>query len=106
MSETLQAFYVAYKQWLDDGAPINDLAFDREDGLCWCLNMYLMQSDSLLNSEKSVIREEMTNQFIEANLDESYPFGPRNVFTRDEINAAMHLNKKRIAWVNNHQPKE
>lgn len=91
MSDNLKAFYQAYSEWLDEGAP-DGYMFDRLSGLCynlWCWSDY---TDGLCS--------EMKQQFRKAGLDTEYPFDETREAYLECDN--MHLNPRRVAWVKEH----
>lgn len=98
MSKTLQDFYLAYAQWLADGAP-EQKPFSSWNGLCHTLFMFCVKSGSdheLANQTKA----EMLSQFVDAGLNETYPFD-LDSFAYEESGRQYecHLNPKRIQWV-------
>lgn len=94
-SQELHNFYLAYKKWLDDGAP-EGKPFSRTFGLCYSIIQY-SRKDHL----GSILTDEITKQFIDARLQNKYPFG-KMVYEQEHEYRTMHLNKKRIKWVNDH----
>lgn len=91
MSEELKAFYKAYAEWLDSGAP-DRKPFRHRKGLCYSLDEW-----SDYNFDLS---DEMQQQFIDAGLSCLYPFDEdSSVFRLDEN---KHLNPARVAWVRKH----
>lgn len=95
MSETLKAFYQAYLEWVESGAP-DGLPFERHAGLCYNLRHCFIYPTGL----NEALRE-MEGQFIEAGLDESFPFGRDNFYKR-LYGDSQHKDRKRIAWVRKH----
>ena len=89
-SPELTKFYRDYLDWVDRGAPW-DAPFDPSCGLCTnCSNHY----------EESVY-EEMVQQFIDAGLHKTWPFGER-AYEYYSDKDTMHLDERRIAWVRSH----
>lgn len=89
-SKELTAFYDAYLNWLERGAPNYD-PFKRSLGLCNNLRRWM-------GIVGSAARHEMTTQFKAAGLDESYPFDPTEPYGLD----FKHDNPARIEWVRAH----
>lgn len=91
-SKELTAFYRAYKQWLDDGAPDKD-PFHRCCGLCVSVEDFI--------TEPFTVEEELHYQFKDAGLNPDYPFGEWNYEYRSS-NWEQHLDPLRIKWVEDH----
>ena len=91
MSDELKAFYKAYCEWIDSGAPQRN-PFCRSAGLCLSLD-YFSDGDSDL-------AEEMYEQFISHGLNGDYPFDKDSFSYRNDAN--KHLNKDRLLWVRKH----
>ena len=88
MSDELKAFYKAYCEWLDAGAPQRK-PFSRGVGLCLSLDYFSGGNPDLL--------EEMYKQFISHGLNGDYPFDKDWFSYRNDAN--KHLNKDRVSWV-------
>lgn len=95
MSEELKQFYVAYKEWLDAGAP-DGRPFERCRGLC--PNLKAFYDNSGLASD---LRVEMCSQFSKAGLSEIYPFGSID-YKRRRRTETQHLHPLRVRWVEEH----
>lgn len=94
-SEELTAFYRAYAEWLDDGAP-NGQPFFRSFGLCSALDEFLGRT-----KKKWQIKHEMLQQFEAAGLHANYPFGYAEYYRRME-KGTVYLQSKRVKWVREH----
>ena len=98
-SPRLTAFYNAYHDWLEAGAPIeNSYEFSRHWGLCTSIIF-------CSNSKYCASAAEMTRQFKMAGLDKFYPFG-ENEYETGSSSDTQHLDKNRIAWVKAHLTNE
>lgn len=100
MSEELKAFYIAYRDWLDAGAP-NYEPFARHDGLCSNIGrLYKVEKpgDTTLRRR---LRDELSAQFRAARLDSTFPFGERSYHMRHDKDS-QHLHKPRVKWVREH----
>ena len=91
-SKELTAFYRAYKQWLDDGAPDSE-PFYRSCGLCSSVEDVI--------TEPFIVERELNCQFKDAELNPEYPFGGANYASRTQ-NKEQHLDPLRIKWVEDH----
>lgn len=92
--KTLQDFYDSYAQWLKDDAPEGN-PFFRACGLCSNLYFFGGCDDDLCY--------EMSQQFLEADLSDEYPFNGDWDNYVDEINRGeTHLNEARRKWVFDH----
>jgi hypothetical protein len=109
-SDELTAFYQAYVDWLDVGAPEtvlhpkNPFEFLRGVGLCGNLRLFCFQHSCY--GHHTMYAGEMIRQFVEAGLDKQYPF---NRYSKDENSMSIemrqdtcHINPKRLQWAKNH----
>lgn len=98
MSPELTAFYQAYNQWLEAGAPEEDPNFFRGAGLCANLNNWADWR------QRANLRWELEKQFQRAELDPFYPFNNESYSEYSiESNAMLsYLNPQRVAWVKAH----
>ena len=95
----LTAFYNAYHDWLEAGAPAkNKYGFKRYLGLCSNIK-------DGMNSKYILEECEMKSQFEKAGLCEIYPFG-EDAYNVGNMADAQHLDKNRIAWVKAHLTEE
>lgn len=95
MSEQLKAFYKAYAEWLDAGAPHSE-TFDRTCGLCNALEEFSECDYKLL--------KEMQQQFTDAGLNWDFPFDEGWKAYHYDDN--KHLNASRVEWVRKHAEEE
>lgn len=95
-SEDLTAFYQAYLEWVEDGAPErNGLGFCRMFGLCHNASKYAMNR---LRDDQSIWFE-MQAQFKGVGLEEYYPFGGREAYISEDD---CTKNYQRMKWVRDH----
>lgn len=94
-SPLLRAFYVAYRNWLLEGARYSSI-FSCKEGLC--ANGYDFFSSIGVNH--APLLEELHAAFTAAGLDEKLPFNvsPQH-FEAESARGECHLNPARIAWV-------
>lgn len=94
-SPLLRAFYVAYRNWLLEGARYSSI-FSCKVGLC--ANGYDFFRSIAVNHEP--LLEELHAAFTAAGLDEKLPFNdsPQH-FEAESARGECHLNPARIAWV-------
>lgn len=98
MFNQLAEFYEAYSDWIDAGAPESE-PFSRRVGLCGSLCSHLA-SKGCRFPERDMALQLMKSQFIKAGLSRDYPFNNAdNPYCLESIDAAIHTNKNRIAWV-------
>ena len=94
--KTLEGFYQAYLDWLDNGAPPYR-PFSRGLGLCSNLRYYTGVENIFVLTR---LERQLSDQFEDAGLSSAYPFGEEAFdLCLDENN--MHLDPNRIAWVKN-----
>ncbi|EGZ5696011.1 hypothetical protein JJD90_003454 [Salmonella enterica] len=100
----LYDFYVAYNQWLKNGAQETEgEGFIRGVGLC--ANVYDYFESIGADSEAAL--EQLHADFVASGLNESLPFNVDNVHYHDEcLHDRCHLNSARVAWVEKHCIKE
>lgn len=112
-SDELTAFYQAYRDWVNAGAPIdcqetddNQYGFSRGSGLCSNLRYYC--SNYGCYGVRNTYVSEMQGQFYRAGLHIRYPFNATPHHYQIEMGKdACHLNKERMQWVIDHcEPKE
>lgn len=104
MSDFLKQFYRDYRDWLLADAPVkNKFDFTRSSGLCANLHSYVCLHGIMRDLSFMV---EMEQQFADAGLRDLIPFNRTkegDVSYRNESEeSTCHLNKKRIAWVEEH----
>ena len=98
MFNQLAEFYEAYSDWIDAGAPESE-PFSRRVGLCGSLCLYLTGKGCICPVRDMALKL-MKSQFIKAGLSRDYPFNnAENSYYVECINATIHTNKNRIAWV-------
>ena len=103
-SKELTAFYNAYNDWLEAGAPDkNEYSFSRRDGLCFLLYQFFDKVGETCDNACRISKE-MKNQFVSAQ-SEVYPFGMSNYYERAKNNT-QHLDPIRIRWVKAHLTEE
>lgn len=106
---TLRHFYMAYANWLLDGAP-DGKPFDRGKGLCSSVEDFV---ENKLGTSRDLAQEisiAMGNQFKGAGLDFNYPFSDKNdrwvnpssQYQTEYVSKSIHLNPHRIMWVFRH----
>lgn len=104
-SKELTAFYNAYNDWLEAGAPEeNEYNFHRHGGLCYNI-IYI---GAIAYGTKKLVGElipELKEQFEKAHLDKDYPFG-RWIYLVARYNDTQHLDPNRIRWVKSHLTEE
>ena len=88
-SSELLAFYRAWLEWAEQGAPA-DAMFDRSAGLCASLKVY--------SGNTRRLGEELMVQFYSAGLSTLYPFGEL-AFDRGRRWRSMHADPERVQWV-------
>ena len=98
-------FYEAWLSWAENGDEtglIMEGVFSSSVGLCGNLEYWLYGLD--LPEESWYLVDdtitELNNQFIEAGLCETYPFG-RKAYLLDSENASQHTDRDRLRWVKN-----
>lgn len=100
MSPELKAFYRAYRDWLDAGAPEFE-PFARFDGLCCNISrLYRLEKPGDMELRKR-LRDELGAQFRAAGLSDTFPFGERSYYLRHDKDS-QHLHKPRVKWVREH----
>ena len=98
-SKELTAFYNAYNEWLEAGAPEeNKYGFSGYDGLCCSIVVYT-------RTPFSKIAVEMESQFAGAKLSKTYPFTRSNFIDRYD-SGTLHLDPNRRRWVKTHLTEE
>ncbi|EFC2694268.1 TPA: hypothetical protein HLZ03_19105 [Escherichia coli] len=100
----LYDFYVAYNQWLKNGAPETEgELFVRYFGLC--SNAYSYFESIGAYGEDAA--EQLRTDFIANGLDELLPFNEDSAHYKEECRfERCHLNLGRVAWVEKHCMKE
>lgn len=97
-SPELTAFYNAYNDWLEAGAPDeNKYDFSRSNGLCYNLEY------GFDGKRREIF--EMKEQFKKAGLDTIHPFG-KEIFLAAHAQKVQHLDPNRIKWVKAHLAEE
>lgn len=102
-SKLLLDFYQAWLSWAenqDETGLVMEDVFSSSVGLCGNLEYWLYDLD-LPEDNWYLIEDtmqEMYNQFIEAGLCETYPFG-RKSYLLDAENASQHTDPDRLHWV-------
>jgi hypothetical protein len=104
-SVELTGFYRMYRAWLNMGAPPSRI-FQRSNGLCIALAGYTEQL-GMRSANHEVLSNEMDTQFIIAGLNPNFPFNEKlpdggNTYWCERETRTMHLNPKRIKWVEDH----
>jgi hypothetical protein len=97
VSENLKAFLRAWLDWVEAGAPEDDV-FERSCGLCNNFNWY-MRNQNVLEFELGGEMDALIEVFKMDGLDETYPFGGEDAYFDEGPNNVMHLNSARLAWV-------
>lgn len=103
-AENLQAFYEAYAQWIEEGAP-PEMPFRRDTGLCANLIRFVFGVSERTVSKAVEAREArdlLTVQFKLAGLDPVTPFQKEADYWREGARCRHHLNDRRNAWVFDH----
>ena len=95
-AQILKAFYTAYAQWIEAGAP-DDKPFSRKYGLCSNLRRHIKDSEGRNALLALEVRDLMDVEFDQAKLDHNYPFG--ETYFEEARNRTMHTNQRRINWV-------
>lgn len=98
-SEQLTEFYESYAGWLSQGAP-QDAPFKRDEGLCWNLTFFAREC----GYDTLKLGGEFQTQLTKAGLGVAYPFDDRfgARFSEARARQELHLNTKRIQWVQEH----
>lgn len=109
-SQILQEFYDEYGSWLDyvsipwyrrlfQSRP--SFMFDRSTGLCHSLQKYFSwrEADPIAGVNM------LTDSFRAAGLGTAFPFNTAQQFYKEVATNRMHLNPKRIEWVNQRRTK-
>lgn len=104
-SELLTAFYRAYLEWVESGAP-DEQPFRRDRGLCSNFDKFILsncQSDDKYVLFKE-LNKELKDQFTEAGLCQSFPFndGSFEYFYNECQSGYPWKNPVRIDWVKSH----
>lgn len=92
MSKELREFYLAYKAWLDAGAP-EKMPFSRSVGLCANL---CHTTKGMKREQENALHDELQASFSVRSM---FPFGMEDYYHRKNC-ATMYLCPKRIEWVN------
>lgn len=105
-SSALTAFYNAYNDWLEAGAPVrqsskSSFKFQRDLGLCTSLRRWAIHNEYVYGLAIYDIADEMVMQFQAEHLHDYFPFGA-TAFEYDMNNETMHTCPCRIAWVKSH----
>lgn len=102
-SKQIRHFYLAYKKWLDIGAPqfTRELPFSRDVGLCSNISYFSHYYEGEHAFVKVDAIRELDLQFKAYGLDRTYPFHFDNQleFYREVSQKICHLNPDRIEWV-------
>ena len=100
----LYDFYVAYNQWLKNGAPETEgEIFVQYSGLCANACRYFDE----IGGDTEDILEQLRADFIANELDELLPFNESRAHYHEECRLGRcHLNSARVAWVEKHCIKE
>ncbi|HAM3727881.1 TPA: hypothetical protein IBL10_002261 [Escherichia coli] len=100
----LYDFYVAYNQWLKNGAPeTEEEGFIRGVGLCTNVYDYFES----IGADCEVALEQLHADFVANGLNELLPFNEDNAHYQEECRLERcHLNPGRVAWVEKHCIKE
>lgn len=106
-SKELTAFYRAYNEWLEVGAPDeyhyidNPNGFIPELGLCNALKKFCTKNN--ISYKIKSLSIEMEFQFFKKGLSTIYPFGEKEYDTSVENTGTLCCHQpKRIQWVKDH----
>ncbi len=101
----LYDFCCDYLNWVEGGAKektwwrsllrIKTAPFSRSEGLCAGLRKW----NASKNQDTLRGFADMLDLFMSEGLDDAYPFGGCDVYWKERRKRKMHLNKQRIAWV-------
>lgn len=98
-SRHLLAFYQAYSDWLNAGAP-QRRPFSRRAGLC--CNLRVWCRERFPASDGYVLGREMKRQFEAAGLDDELPFNSeKHTYSSEVYLHCCHENPHRVQWVAN-----
>lgn len=108
----LKQFYRDYLEWINSPAnnnpdwsnPVkdnNNYGFSIHVGLCYALQSWCYMKD-ISPIESLSLKMEMKDQFSKAGLNQAYPFGGQECYVIESYGGSCHLNKERIAWVEEH----
>lgn len=97
MHPLLKQFYQDINAWVEQGCPTHP-AFVINCGLCRNLGNYLGQLN-LNQKEKINVYMELSKQFIDAQLDNQYPFDNGDM---DYKHKPKFTNPRRLRWIIQH----
>jgi hypothetical protein len=109
MNKITLNFLQSWINWIDSGA-IEGEPYSRSDALCIATFTYCrkVNGGSIWTGEAKydVIYNDLKIAFIADGLNERHPFyddvsetGSSGSYRREEAEAIMHLNERRLAWV-------
>lgn len=95
-SNELSEFYKEYLEWVDAGVPEHQY-FVTFTGLCSNFGYFAQYHGA---RDYTAFSEEMIKQFVDAGLNERYPFNrDYSGYNIEVYSDSIHLNPKRIAFV-------
>lgn len=98
-SPILHSFYIAYHEWLKNGADAASCIFERKAGLCTNAYDYFIY----VGADVSGPLNEMHTAFEVAGLNRELPFNETSEhYETESKRGECHLNKARIGWVSRH----
>lgn len=93
----LKTYYKAVQKWVEQGCP-ECQPFINGNGLCG--NLHFFTADPYKVQE---LRDEMTKQFVQAGLHESFPFnGMDNPYQAEGHRREIFQNLQRLEWIKHH----
>ncbi|QXV74330.1 hypothetical protein [Rhizobium phage RHEph16] len=100
--EILKVFYQEIHKWICDGMPENK-SFSEKSGLCANLTCFL-QDYGLMGLARRQVEQIMWNQFVDADLDDAYPFniGTVTAYKKEQSECRLYQNPLRLKWIKDH----
>jgi len=87
-------FLAHWLNWAKTGKP-TDGGYDPGLGLCYNLDVYAREA----GIDEDDLYDDLIEMFRADGLDESYPFGGKDVYIKEADEDTMNLNLLRLAWV-------
>lgn len=89
----LKQFLTEWLAWVDNGAVEQD-PFERGVGLCGSLDRWVRR----VFPDNNDLQQEVYDELQEL-LFGDYPFGGKELYSREAMHNEMHTNELRLAWV-------
>lgn len=92
--EQLKQFCIELNAWIEEGCPLGNDIFHRDDGICWSFIRWMY-----FRCKKDLRMDECAARLFNGNR---FPFGDSERFRREQIYHTLYQNPARLAWIKEH----